>query len=52
VPTDPGLIPAVKTRGETAESASVPYLVDAWQGVGEPAHWQSPPQPSSSTVAR
>jgi selenocysteine lyase/cysteine desulfurase len=35
VPTNSGLIQPVETLGEVAESAGVPYLVDACQAVGE-----------------
>jgi selenocysteine lyase/cysteine desulfurase len=35
VPTNSGLMQAVETLGEIAESAGVPYLVDACQAVGE-----------------
>ena len=35
VPTNSGLIQPVETLGEIAESAGVPYLIDACQAVGE-----------------
>jgi selenocysteine lyase/cysteine desulfurase len=35
VPTNSGLIQPVETLGEVAESAGVPYLIDACQAVGE-----------------
>jgi selenocysteine lyase/cysteine desulfurase len=35
VPTNSGLVQPVETLGEVAESAGVPYLIDACQAVGE-----------------